>query len=133
MKLLPFRPTRDMVRSAMTAARERYPESSRIPMTKNSSRICGRKTNTEPVPFHPPFTMLRPAGGRTQGIRRSQCRLGDLLRGLAGNAAAVGRSTDATYTRESESPESLPYAPVDGEKNPSSTAEIPSFHDPVRE
>ena len=57
MKLLPFRPTRDMVRSAMTAARERYPESSRIPMTKNSSRICGRKTNTEPVPFHTPFTM----------------------------------------------------------------------------
>ena len=57
MKLLPFSPTRDMVRSAITAARDRYPESSRIPITRNSNRICGRKTSTEPVPFHTPLTM----------------------------------------------------------------------------
>ncbi len=55
MKLLPFSPTRDMVRSAMTAARDRYPESSRMPITRKSSRICGRNTSTEPVPFQTPL------------------------------------------------------------------------------
>ena len=57
MKLLPCKPTRAMVRSAISAARARYPESSRMPMKRNSSSTCGRKTSTLPTPRHAPSTM----------------------------------------------------------------------------
>jgi len=39
MKLLPCKPTRAIVRSAMIAARARYPESSSTPINRNRSRI----------------------------------------------------------------------------------------------
>ena len=54
MKDFPCRPTLAMVRSAMRAARARYPESSRTPMKRKRSRICGRKTSTDPTPPHTP-------------------------------------------------------------------------------
>ena len=39
MNDLPCNPARRIVRSAMRAARARYPESSRTPMKRNSSKI----------------------------------------------------------------------------------------------
>ena len=54
IKALPFNPKRDMVRSAITAARARYPESSSTPISRNSSRICGKKTSTAETPFQAP-------------------------------------------------------------------------------
>ena len=38
------------MRSAITAARAMYPESSRIPRKRKRIRICGRKITTEPTP-----------------------------------------------------------------------------------
>ena len=103
MKLLPFSPTRDIVRSAMTAARERYPESSRIPITRNSRRICGRKTSTEPVPFHMPLTIreLNIPCGRLISDLASHSRRGNAVT----SSKAVGQSQRSSERRRDNNAE----------------------------
>src|ERR1035437_3644453 len=107
MKLLPCKPTRAMVRSAISAARARYPESSRIPMKRNSNSTCGRNTSTLPTPFQTPSTIREVGkdGGRVAAIHLPLMAMAiwaALERGRA--AMKMVRMTPTTTSRKSSGP-----------------------------
>ena len=54
MNAFPFNPIDRITRSAIRAARARYPESSSTPINRKSNSICGKNTSTDATPRHTP-------------------------------------------------------------------------------